>query len=165
MSELEKVSQGITIPERTRFQIERFVIGQHDTPEMQYRQVLIEAQDLIYKIQLAKIGIKKTELEIQRLLATGDEMEALEAEEKKLGLELTKNVLVGAEQELAVLEEIYKQSPKFSQEDIEANQPEYWSKRLHRQAKHELASRQTGVGANSLQSLEAINELQIQELQ
>ena len=74
---------------RSRFQLEHFVIGQHDTPEMRFYQLCLELQDMAYKICLAQIGVRKSEVRIGRLEATGDELDALEAEEARLGLEQT----------------------------------------------------------------------------
>lgn len=163
MKDLLKHSKGVVISERTNFQLEKFVIGQHDTPEMQYRQILIEAQMLIYTIETTKIKMKKTRIEIQRLEATNDEIDALEAQEKRLDLELTRNALLGAENELNTLEQMYKTFPKYSNEEIEANQPIYWQKRLIRQAQHESAAAQSGISASNLHSMQSIGLVEAQE--
>ena len=118
---------------RSRFQLEHFVIGQHDTPEMQFYQLMLELQDTKYKIEVTKLGIRKTELEIKRLKKTGDEMDVLEAQEKELGLSQTNTVLKGAERELAVLTDFYNSCKHFTRDEIELSQPEYWHKRLTRQ--------------------------------
>ena len=75
---------------RSRYQLIHFVIGQHDTPEMQFYQLCIELQDMGYKLRMAQIGVRKAGVEIRRLLETGDELDALEAEEKQVGLEQTR---------------------------------------------------------------------------
>ena len=49
---------------RSRFQLERFVLGQHATPEMQYYQTVLELQDAIYKYKLAEIRVKKAKVKI-----------------------------------------------------------------------------------------------------
>ena len=64
---------------RSRYQLLHFVIGQHDTPEMRYYQLMLELQDMGYKVRLAEIGLKKAEVEIARLVETGDELDALDA--------------------------------------------------------------------------------------
>ena len=65
---------------RSRFQLVHFVIGQHDTPEMRFYQLCLELQDMGYKLRLAQLSIRKTDIEIARLLETGDELDAIEAE-------------------------------------------------------------------------------------
>ena len=37
---------------RTRFQLEHFVVGQHDTDAQQYKQVLLELQTVEFSIRL-----------------------------------------------------------------------------------------------------------------
>ena len=71
---------------RSRFQLIHFVLGQHDTPEMRFYQLCLELQDMKHKLALAEIQVKKSEIEIKRLLETGDDLDALDAEEKLLEL-------------------------------------------------------------------------------
>lgn len=153
MSQLTKLANTTIIPSRSKYQIERFVINQHDTPQMQFQQILIEGADLTYKIKLAELNIKKTEIEISRLKNTGDEIDALEAQEKELGLNYTRLTLEGAKYELAVLEELFSKYPVYSYSDIEKNQPEYWNLRLNRQAELEIAQHQQGISVGNLSSM------------
>ena len=118
---------------RSRFQLVHFVIGQHDTPEMRFYQLCLELQDMGYKLRLAQIGVRKSEVEIARLLETGDELDALEAEEKQVGLEQTRIVMLGAEREVAILTDLFDESTHYTRAEIEHAQPEYWQARLTRQ--------------------------------
>ncbi len=118
---------------RSRYQLEHFVIGQHDTAEMRFYQLCLELQDMGFKLRMAELNVKKTEVEIARLVATGDDLDALEAEEKQVGLEQTEIVMKGAERELAILTDLFDESQKFTRDEIEHAQPEYWQKRLTRQ--------------------------------
>ena len=121
---------------RSRFQLERFVLGQHATPEMQYYQVCLELQDTLYKYRLAEINKKKTDLKIKRLRSTGDELDELKAQEIELGQEQTKFAVIGAQRELAHLIDIWDTfKHKYTREEIEAAQPEYWQARLTNNAK------------------------------
>ena len=129
---------------RSRFQLIHFVIGQHDTPEMQFYQLCLELQDMGYKLRLAELGVRKTEIEISRLLETGDELDAIEAEEKQVGLEQTLIVMRGAEREIAILTDLFDESQKFTRDEIEHAQPEYWSKRLTRQTNLQIMSGNVG---------------------
>lgn len=126
---------------RSKFQLERFVVGQHPTKEMQYYQTCIELQDMIYKYQLAQISVKKQELKIQRLRSTDDELDELEALELEVGLRQTKLAMIGAEKELTHLVEIFDTfEHKFTRAEIEAAQPEYWEARLSGNARAQLMS-------------------------
>tara|TARA_R100001530_G_scaffold26567_1_gene21298 strand:+ start:972 stop:1499 length:528 start_codon:yes stop_codon:yes gene_type:complete len=118
---------------RSRYQLIHFVLGQHDTPEMRFYQLCLELQDMGFKLRMAQLNVRKTEIEIARLVATGDDLDAIEAEEKQVGLEQTRIVMRGAERELAVLTDLFDESQKFTRDEIEHAQPEYWQKRLTRQ--------------------------------
>ena len=139
---------------RSRFQLERFVLGQHSTPEMQYYQVCIELQDLLYKYKLAEINAKKTQLKIERLRATGDELDELKAQEVELGQAQTRFAVIGAQRELAHLIDIWESfDHKYSREEIEAAQPEYWQARLTNNAKAMLMGGQS-VNAAHIEAME-----------
>jgi hypothetical protein len=142
-----------TLPSRSKYQLRNFVIGQHDTKPMQWRQILIEAQSLAYNIRMAELDIERKLIEIERLLATGDAIDAIEAEEKRLGIILTERTLEGAQLELDWLGEIAAEVGAHTLEDVENDQPNYWNLRLNRQAGLDRLSITEGVSASNLQSL------------
>lgn len=119
---------------RTRFQIERFVVGQHHTPEMQYRQLLSEADALIGSIKETELRIKKIEAEAEELRATGKKSDAVEAEIKEVGYKSLNRHLSNARRELAILQEMFDTFPKYTVAEIEAAQEDYWRERLLRTA-------------------------------
>ena len=143
--EIDKAIAEVQQP-RSRFQLESFVLGQHATPEMRYYQTVIELQDMIYKYKLAQIAVKKSEIKIAKLRATGDELDELKAQEVELGLVQTRFTMLGAERELAHLVDIWNGfEQKFTREEIEAAQPDYWEARLTNNAKAMLMG---GAGVN-----------------
>ena len=142
---------------RSRYQLIHFVLGQHDTPEMQFYQLMMELQDMGYKLRMAQLGIRKLEIEIKRLLETGDELDAIEAEETKVGLEQTIIVMRGAEREIAGLEDIFNSCQHYTRDEIEHSQPEYWQKRLTRQTNLQIMS--GGVQWAQLDSMRQIGLL------
>jgi hypothetical protein len=151
--EIEKAIAEVQQP-RSLFQLERFVLGQHATPEMQYYQTVIELQDMVYKYKLAQIAVKKTELKIAKLRATGDELDELKAQENELGLAQTRFTMLGAERELNHLIEIFNGfSHKYSRDEIEAAQPDYWQARLTNNAKAMLMGG-SGVNASHIEAME-----------
>ena len=148
---------------RSQFQLEKFVIGQHDTDEMKYYQTVTEIQNLYYTIRTVSLEMKKTEIEIDRLLATGDEIDEINAQIKELGLEQTRVVGVGAFRELSDLIQIFDSfEKKYTREEIEAAQPNYWNKRLNRQATLELAGG-SQAAASHLDSLRQIGAIEVNE--
>ncbi len=125
---------------RSRYQLIHFVLGQHDTPEMQFYQLMMELQDMGFKLRMAELNVKKTEVKITRLLETGDELDAIEAEEKQVGLEQTQIVMKGAQREIAILEDIFNTCQHYTRDEIEHAQPEYWQARLTRQTNLQMMS-------------------------
>lgn len=153
MTELAKISTTQIIPSRSRFQLEHFVIGQHDTPEMRYRQILLEGADLTFRIKSTEISIQRQIIEIERLRATGEILDELKAQEIELDLAYTRIGLEGAKYEYSVLEDLFSQYINYSNEDIEANQPAYWKARLTRQAEIDVTQAREGISAGNLTSL------------
>lgn len=139
---------------RSRFQLERFVLGQHATKEMQYYQVCIELQDMMYKYKLAEISKKKTELKIAKLRSNGDELSELKAQGLELGLAQTNLAVLGAERELAHLIDIWNSfEHKYTRDEIEQAQPDYWQARLTNNAKAMIMSG-TGVNPSHIEAME-----------
>jgi hypothetical protein len=146
---------------RSNFQLEKFVVNQHETLEMQYVQTLRELQQLYYTIKSVSLSMKKAEIEISRKRATGDEVDEIEAQIKELSLEQTRLVGIGAFRELEKLLSIYDSfGHKYTREEIEAAEPEYWNKRLHRQATLEAIGG-TQAQAGHLDSLRQIGALEM----
>jgi hypothetical protein len=146
---------------RTKFQLEKFVLGAHDTDQQKYKQCLLEIQSLIFTIQHATLDMKKTQIQIERLKASGDEIDAVEAEIKELGLNQNKLVMLGAQRELTDLIELWESFPiKYTYESLELDQPNYWQQRLTRQSQLEAIGNNS-VNWSSLNSLLQIGELKL----
>jgi hypothetical protein len=153
---LSKIEQAIAEVQqpRSRFQLERFVLGQHATKEMQYYQTVIELQDAIYKYKLAVINVKKSELKIARLRATKDELDELKAQEVELGLAQTSYAMLGAEREMKELIEIFETfEHKYTRAEIESAQQDYWKARLTNNAKAMLMGG-SSVNASHIEAME-----------
>jgi hypothetical protein len=151
--EIEQAIADVQQP-RSRFQLERFVLGQHATPEMQYYQTVIELQDMIYKYKLAEIAVKKAQVKIAKLRASGDELDELKAQEHELGLAQTSFTMLGAERELAHLIDIWNSfEQKFTRAEIEEAQPDYWQARLTNNARAMLMGG-SSVNASHIEAME-----------
>lgn len=140
---------------RSRFQLERFVVGQHSTLEMQYYQTLLELQDMLYKYELAQVNVQITEAKIAKHRSKNDSISELKAKKLELSLEQTKFAMIGAEREIAHLVEIWKSfEHKFTREEIETAQPDYWKARLTANAEAMVL----GQGAVNPAHLEAMGQ-------
>jgi hypothetical protein len=144
-SDLKLAISNVQQP-RSNFELDNFVLGQHATPEMQYYQTCIELQDSIFKYENAKLGIEITQLKISKLLTKNNEISTLKAKKLELGLEQTRMAMVGAEREIAYLFHIWSQfETKYTREQIESGQQEYWKQRLTNNARAMLSG---GSGIN-----------------
>lgn len=150
---LELFSTTTIIPSRTKYQLRHFVIGQHATRPMQWRQLLLEIQSLSYNIRNAELDIEQKQIEIHRLLSTGDPIDSIEAERKRLGVTLTQRTLAGAELELNWLQELAEEIGAYTWEQIEEDQPAYWQTRLNRQAGLDRMAIEQGVSVGNLESM------------
>jgi hypothetical protein len=115
---------------------------------------------MIYKYKLAELNKKKTIAKIAKLRETGDEVKEIKAQELELGLSQTEYAVLGAKREIAHLVEIWNSfEHKFTRDEIEAAQPDYWQARLTGNAKAMLMS---GTGLNPAH-LEAMDQAGVLE--
>lgn len=150
---------------RSRFQLEKFVVGQHDTPQQRYKQTLLEIQTLMHTHRVIRLELKKQKIEIERLRATGDEIDAIDALIKEANMEQTTLGLLGVELELKDLVNIWENfEHKYTYEELEQTQPEYWSARLTRQAQLEALGSGGKVGWASLDALRQVGQLDLNDV-
>ena len=145
---------------RSRFQLEHFVLGQHDTDQMRYYQTVIEINGLLHNYKVAEIETKKTQLRIERLRASNDEIDALDADLLELNLNQSQLAMHGAQRELLHLIDLWKSFPtKYTREQIDSNQIEYWTRRLSRQSALQLF----GQGSIDWAQMDAMRQIGILE--
>lgn len=173
-SEIQKIEKGIeSIPEeifsaifevqkpRSRFQLEKFVLGQHDTAPIQYLQTIIEIQSTYYSLKRSLLELKKIQYKIEDLEKTSSKIDLIDIELLKLDYDQTVIMAVGSYRELKDLIEIFDGfEHKYSREEIEYDQPNYWKERLTRQ------SILDSVGNQSLSSnLESLRQIGLVEIE
>lgn len=149
--DIEKASREYIVRERSDYQLQHFVIGQHDTPQMQFRQILLEVKSLVIKIKLAELDVEKKRIKIDALADTP--LQLIKGEKLRLGIAVTLDALEGARRELAFLLRIAEDYPQYSPQDIEDNQSEYWQARLERQAMIEQMSVEQQISSANLTSM------------
>jgi hypothetical protein len=151
---------------RTRFQLEHFVVGQHDTDAQQYKQVLLELQSALYTYRVAVLQVQRVEIEIKRLKDSGDDLDAIDAKIKTIELEKNNIAMLGAYREISDLVEIWDMfEHKYTYEEIEADQPHYWDLRLTRQAQLESIGKGGQVDWGSLEALRQIGKFTNQDVE
>ena len=138
---------------RTFFQIERFVMQEHDLPERRFLQLMMELRSIRDGFIQDSIEIEKIKIQIKRLLATGDEIDKLEAMKKQYNLEHYVSGMVVRRDEVKHIAKLLKQLPKiYTKQEIEAAEERYWEKRLTRQAAEEMVSAQTGINSGNIRA-------------
>jgi hypothetical protein len=159
MDEILKIIASIQ-QSRSNFELEHFVLGQHDTIEMAYYQTALEIQDTVFKIKNAELEVQKINIEMSRLIASGDEIDAIIAQQKRLVKEQTEIAMVGANRELEHLLKLWDAFPiKYNREQIELGQGDYWRTRLDRQA----GSQVLGQGFVDMAQIDALRQVGILE--
>jgi hypothetical protein len=151
MRDIQKIAKDYVLQERSNYQLRHFVVGQHDTPQMQYRQILLEVKSLVTKIRFAELDAEKLRLKLEAL--SDDPLDAIKAEKYRMSIALIFDGLEGARRELAFLVELAHEYPQYTPQDIEDNQPDYWTHRLQRQATLDRMSVEHQISAGNLSSM------------
>lgn len=144
---------------RTPEVLRKFVVGAQamDHPAQGWAQCVLELQIKYDDIRRAKINAELIELEIADLEKTGDTKSLLNAKLKRIDLEAQDRAMLGAIREFQSLYAIYKSFDKrYTRDELDASQVEYWKNRLTRQALQEQQSRQLGIGPGNLEALREI---------
>lgn len=121
---------------RTDFALRHFVIGAHDTPGRQRAQALNELQVLYFSLADVYDEIELAELERAEILRRWRINTRARMEVKKL----ERTILQGSihifqrMKEVDTLLKVLQALPKYTAEELEAEEPLYWSHRLARQA-------------------------------
>lgn len=132
----EDVSQS-----RSDYQLKHFVVGQHESPERRYLQIVLELQRKVSVLRRAKISLRQS----QRKYA--EEVDADERELIALDIEDGSLAISGAMREFNYLYAMYLASPKFTAEQLQEAEQAYWETRLARQSSLDIeATGRIGVG-------------------
>jgi hypothetical protein len=139
---------------RTRFQLEHFVQNEHDTPERQFLQLIMELKSLRSGYIIDSLEAEKIALQIEELLSSGNEINKIEAAKKQYTLGTMNETMEYRKKEIATILELISKLPKiYTYQEIEAAEKDYWKKRLTRQCAEEMASRALGINPGNIRSL------------
>jgi len=139
------------------------VINTHDTVPARKRQTLRELKVLAFKLEKNMIEIMRlnneiTQNENRKGKEGSDNYElAIKIDENKLVIRELEFLLLGIMQEINSLLEIASQYPKFTQEQYEADEVNYWMLRLGRQVMEDIKT----MGRPSIANMDAIRMMEV----
>lgn len=136
--------------------LRRFVVGAQsiDHPAQGWAQCVLELSIKYNAIRRAEIQAQIIALDMEEELAKDTPRGRLEAAKRTIDLEEQNAAQLGAEREFASLYAIYQEFPqRYTREQLDAAQVEYWQNRIGRQAQQDQESRQTGIGAGNLEAM------------
>jgi len=145
---------------RTDYQLEKFVVGRHETEEMRYAHCVLNIRIKYNALRRSKIALEKIDFQIEQLKVKaedmGDKLSEFKWREKVIDKEEAEGAVLGAIRELSALYKIWNTfEKKYTREEINAVQEIYWKKRLSKQAENDLLA--TGrVSKGNLESLSHI---------
>jgi hypothetical protein len=150
--ELREAVRAIQQP-RTNFQLQHFVVGQHDSEPRRWMQCVLELQVKLHHLRRAEIEQRITRRRIASLRTAGTTEATDEADLLEIDRDAHSLGILGAIRETEALFAIYKSFPRgYTNAELNAAEEEYWQLRLARQAKHSLVA--TGrIGLGDLDSL------------
>ena len=138
---------------RTSFQLERFVMQEHDLPERKFLQLMMELKSMRDGFIGDCFEIEKLKIEIKRLLTTNDEIDILEACKKQYILRQCEENMIFREREIKTIVRLINSLPKiYTYDEIEAAESVYWEHRLTRQAFEDMMSIQTGINQGNIRA-------------
>lgn len=136
---------------RSRYQLERFVVGQHHTPEMQYVQIVRELKVVTDALEQGTLRAELAMAEAAELRESGLRSDEIAAELKERSAQSKLQSLQGTRREIVILEELLSRYPRYTRDEIEAAQEDYWHGRLLRVAHMQALA--GGVGWAHIEAL------------
>ncbi len=121
---------------RTDYMLKHFVVGSHDLPGQQFKQVLMELRTRMFSLADLKDDVALLEVEIEEFEQVAEispKRAEIEIRRKKRRIADLTYQITGLISECETLLAIYEKMPKFTAEEIEQQELEYWSRRLSRQ--------------------------------
>lgn len=149
VNDLREDFEAIAMP-RSAYTLEHLVVRVHEHESQQWLQCVLEMRIKYNTIRRYLINRQKLQREIETL------QDDLESQLKLIDLDDLDWALLGATREFMALYAIYRQFGKrYTHEEIEAGQVEYWHNRLIKQAGQDVFA----AGRVSVGNLEALRQI------
>lgn len=155
LTEMDEIKQN-----RSTYVLEHFVVGTHDMPGRQRLQILDELESLFFAT-LDMIDDRSLAI-IDRDKALAPDANRDEWEEEKDKVRARKYERLAASlamqinsrtREIQALLKMLQELPQYTREELEAEEKEYWVRRLSRQAWMSQRGATTGLGEGNLDLL------------
>ena len=132
ISQMEKLlGEMAAIQPRSNFALEHFVICQHDTPGRQRQQILSELQALMFALADMNDDVELAQFDLENIQDSDrGRIERRKLERQIYGIQISIQQRL---KEVNFLLSMLERLPVYSAEEFEAEEPEYWQKRLTRQ--------------------------------
>ncbi len=149
---------------KSNYQITNLVVAQHPTPGRQWLQAVLELQIRVFAIKRAQLDVEKMEIDIEELerskrgmFLAGTQRRKMQIEIEKLRLSIDEINLarLGAIRESECLYGIIQQFPKYTREQLDAEEPLYWRMRFEIQALEDMKA----TGTVSVGNLDVIRQI------
>jgi hypothetical protein len=164
INEMLNAFNEIQMP-RSAYVLENMVVKSEDTEAHGYAHCVLEMQNAYDNLRIAKCNARKKEIEIEGIKnKVRTEIDDLDIEIKEVELEQLNRARLGALREFKALFDIWRKfEHKFTRQELDADQEEYWVKRLTRQANNDVqASGRISVG--NLDALRMIGKSSVPQL-
>jgi len=132
-----------TCQNRSNYALEKLVIGEHETPERQYKQCLDELVRKVAEIGRMEIRIEDMKEKLEKYKASDKPKHQRKAKEMEINLWETNIALEGQLRECNTLYNAYSQMRKYTAEELQNAEEEYYKLRKFKQCQLEL--QQTGT--------------------
>ncbi len=155
--------------DRSFYQIEKFVIGQHDTPSRRYLNLMTELHICYMEIKSLLIEHEEGRLDLEEMQIELEESSGQLAG-RRVAIKISKAQLKmeGIEYRLdAKLKEFYKfmtikrGMKSFTAQEIEEGERPYYEARLQRQALEDRASQAFGISVGNLRALVQAGKMEL----
>jgi hypothetical protein len=143
---------------RSNYALTHFVVGQHDMPARQRQQVLVELQTMMFNLADLADEIKLAEVEIdEKKYLLNDDIVTTEFDKQRYNIQICqlerkitslRFQITGRLRECDTLYAMLEQMPRYDRSQFEAEEEEYWGRRLKRQ--YFLAQRDMGGNLTAL---------------
>lgn len=124
---------------RSNYTLEKFVVCQHDTLGRQRKQVLDELMGILEGLNQCVVAYELAQIDIEELQEPvknkfEKRRNEIKLREKERELRFIELRITGLLREGNYLLSLLEKIPKYTREELEEEEPEYWEKRLSRQA-------------------------------
>ena len=172
VTELEKLKSEMLEcnSDRTLFQLEKFVMGQHDTPGRQYLQVMTELSTCYFEIKRLMIDLDEARDEydnpdycIRDNDIGGIDTARVNFRKRRFALKIEhiEFQLDAKYKEFAKLMSIKATIKPYTSMEIEKEDAEYYQKRLERQSSEFRLSHTTGIPVGEIRAQEQAGMVEI----